>query len=446
MCGIRAETALRGQKLWSKLNAKGYSQETRDEASSIIFAALGDSAFCVCSSTVDDPLGMLSLLDRRYASNRASSRISLLTSLFSKKYQRGQDMAKYVDDFELMFGQLEKMGSNTALLETFKAPLLLSSLGTCAQLGSTVSALRLRDVEELSWESVTADIIQEYKRNKSSNRQQKQDGGGSSRNKKGKYGSKGGAHALQAKKTQEECSFCGKAGHSSDKCFVNPEAENCRLPQHTIDKLKGLKVEQKKSNSKKKMEFSNIAIINNAYNAKLATYSKIYLDSRASVSLFKSKDECAKESYENGSDVKIQVATGSEQEKCGRKGTLKVNSLSLKDAMHVPSLNDTLLSIGKICDNGNLVVFTKNEAVVVDLSKFTVDEENVVPVFRRDETTRLYALSGKLISPQVADDDFIVESDRKVVGVPQRSHRIIRTLHRTSNCGITGLFTPTKVS
>lgn len=39
-----------------------------------------------------------------------------------------------MDDFESKFGQLEKMGSNTALPETFKTPLLLSSLGTWREL------------------------------------------------------------------------------------------------------------------------------------------------------------------------------------------------------------------------------------------------------------------------------------------------------------------------
>lgn len=100
----------------------------KDEGDSILVSAFGDSAFRASSSKVEDPLEMLKLIDKRFASTRSSSRISIVTNMFSKRYQPGEDMARYVDDFESLFSQLEKMRSNTALPEAFKAPLLLSSL------------------------------------------------------------------------------------------------------------------------------------------------------------------------------------------------------------------------------------------------------------------------------------------------------------------------------
>ena len=69
-------------------------------------------------------------------------------------------MSKYVDDFETIFAQLGKMRSSTAIPETIKAPLLLSSIDSNTPLDSFVVALRLRDVDDLNWESVTADSIQ----------------------------------------------------------------------------------------------------------------------------------------------------------------------------------------------------------------------------------------------------------------------------------------------
>ncbi len=41
--------------------------------------ALGDSALRVCISKIEEPEQMLKLLDKRYASNRAATRISVLT-------------------------------------------------------------------------------------------------------------------------------------------------------------------------------------------------------------------------------------------------------------------------------------------------------------------------------------------------------------------------------
>ena len=218
---IRAETALRGRKLWSKLNKEDCSEEIKDEASSILVSALGDSAFRVCSSKVNEPLEMLSLLDKRYASSRASSRISVLTCAFSKRYQPGQDMAKYVDEFETIFAQLEIMGSSTAIPETFKAPLLLSSIGTNTPLESTVAALRLRDVDDLNWDSVTADLIQEYKRTKSYKSENKS----GKRNKNGKHNSErtpvsNSAHALNTKgNNSDSCNFAEKLDTQAKSVF-----------------------------------------------------------------------------------------------------------------------------------------------------------------------------------------------------------------------------------
>lgn len=289
---IRAETALRGKKIWNKLHDEGCSQDIRDEAASILVTALGDSAFRVCSSKVRDPLGMLDLLDKRYASCRAASRISVLTTLFSKKYLNGQDMARFVDEFEALFAQLEKMGSDTVIPESFKAPLLLASLGTNSSLESTIAALRLRDVKELRWESVTADLIQEYKRNKASSKQSKQDGGNSKRKMDGrqdKTGEKGRAHALKAGKSDDECEFCGKPGHVSEKCFVNPDSSECRLSKKAIDSMKALHVDTKNKGQAKKIEFGSTAVIVPAYKVQENHERKVFLDSGASVTLFKSE-------------------------------------------------------------------------------------------------------------------------------------------------------------
>ena len=68
-------------------------------------------------------------------------------------------MGKYIDEFESLFSQLERMGEDVKIPETHKAPLLLSSIGHGTVLESTVAALRLKDTGDLKWPSVTSDLI-----------------------------------------------------------------------------------------------------------------------------------------------------------------------------------------------------------------------------------------------------------------------------------------------
>jgi len=161
---LRAEMVLRGKGYWDKLNEDNCPRAIKDKASSLLISGLGKSAFPVCSSAIYDPLKMLELLDARFASKRATTRISVLTAVYQKKYSGKQDMDEYVNDFANLFSQLERMGKDTAVPETHKAPLLLASIGHGSSLESTVAALRLKDTEHLTWESVTSDLIQEWKR------------------------------------------------------------------------------------------------------------------------------------------------------------------------------------------------------------------------------------------------------------------------------------------
>eukprot|EP00171_Calliarthron_tuberculosum_P000561 IDg561t1 len=121
----RAEITLKSKGYWSKLLTSNCSQDVKDKASAMIVGALGDSALRVCISKIDDPMGMLKLLDSRYASTRAATRISVLTSLYTRKYTSKQDMPKYINEFEALFSQLEKIGDDAALPDSHKAPLLL---------------------------------------------------------------------------------------------------------------------------------------------------------------------------------------------------------------------------------------------------------------------------------------------------------------------------------
>lgn len=66
-----------------------------------------------------------------------------------------RDMAIHIDKFETLFAKLERMGDETKIPESHKAPLLLPSKGIQSALGSKVAALRTNDTDKLSREDVT---------------------------------------------------------------------------------------------------------------------------------------------------------------------------------------------------------------------------------------------------------------------------------------------------
>ncbi len=64
------------------------AEEARIKASAMLVNALGDSALRVCISKIEEPEQMLKLLDKRYASNRAATRISVLTATLFEEVSR----------------------------------------------------------------------------------------------------------------------------------------------------------------------------------------------------------------------------------------------------------------------------------------------------------------------------------------------------------------------
>ena len=65
---LRAEIALKGKGYWGKLNKDECPDDIKDKATALLTASLGDAPFRVCSAKYNDPMAMLSLLDKRYCS------------------------------------------------------------------------------------------------------------------------------------------------------------------------------------------------------------------------------------------------------------------------------------------------------------------------------------------------------------------------------------------
>lgn len=55
----------------------------------------------------------------------------------------------------------------------------------------------------------------------------------------------------------------------------------------------------------------------------------------------------------------------------------------MKKSLHVKGLHETFLSVGQICDQDKLIVFTRHEAVTLKITKFSAsNEENVAVILR----------------------------------------------------------------
>lgn len=106
--------------------------------------------------------------------------------------------------------------------------------------------------------------------------------------------------------------------------------------------------------------------------------------------MFKELAEAMEGSHRKGAKEVVYLAAGSEPAKCLGKGNIEVNNLPLPGSLHVHELNNTLLSVGTICEQGKIVVFTENEAVIVDKKGFDIDEGNVIAVAPRNKHSGLY--------------------------------------------------------
>lgn len=399
---IRAEVALKGKGYWSQVCKEDCPADVKEKAAAMLTQALGDVPFRVCSTNAGNPVLMLELLDKRYASTRAANRISVLTSVYGKKYQDTMSMPKFVDEFETLFAQLERMGEDTAVPESHKAPLLLASMGHESALESTVAALRLKETACLTWEAVSADLIQEWKRVSNStssktiaHKNSKKFRRSNNLEDQGHSEVKATTYKAARASSDDSCGFCGKKGHTTPDCFLNPKSPNCKLTDQAKQSLKGLSSQVKTDKSqKKRLHFSTLAVLSRSRRAHKVSQksAKTFLDSGASVSMFKKKREVQDNTYQQSHGETVQLAAGQEEAVCVGTGTLNLGKIKVQDAVHVKGLNETLVSVGQVCDQDHIVLFTKKNAVIMRIDGFDVDEEDVVMIANRDQKSGLYVL------------------------------------------------------
>lgn len=178
----------------------------------------------------------------------------------------GQNMSDYVDQFAALFSQLDRMGKDAAIPESYKAPMLLACIDPNCSFKSTAAALRTKVISELTSDYVATTLIDEYNAIYMTS-------GGSGRTRSRKKADKkalvipnrsrsskspNNAFSLNQKdgntsddRTRSEftgrayavnsngyyCTFCDRDGHTSDRFHVNPDNPDNHLPKNLLEKL-----------------------------------------------------------------------------------------------------------------------------------------------------------------------------------------------------------------
>lgn len=228
MWRFRLVTMLKGKGYWVDIREKDCSSEIKTKATNIIVSALGDVSLSVCMDAGDSPLSTIELLGARFASTSTSSLFAVISTLLGKRHNGKEDMAQYIDEFQQLFTQLDRMGSN-GISEKFKVPLLLFSIGHNSVLEHTIAAFRTRDIKALKWTDVISDLIAEWKTVRKEKSSQTSSGF------KPKTGPMAGTGTTKksASNTTIVRDFCGKKGHTAQRRNINPSSPNCRLSDKT---------------------------------------------------------------------------------------------------------------------------------------------------------------------------------------------------------------------
>ena len=165
----RTEAALQAKEVLDVvLNDPFEAGAVEDEATlraiassrAIIIEGLGDRPLRLCLSEKENPYRMWIRLRERYAVSNTATKVQLQARLSRTTYQ-GQSMPDYIDGYEEIFNRLAAM--NSAIPEYLQIAMLLASFGDKTQsiYGHVVASLQSIQ-EEVSWDTVTVRLLQEY--------------------------------------------------------------------------------------------------------------------------------------------------------------------------------------------------------------------------------------------------------------------------------------------
>lgn len=181
----------------------------------ILIQGPGDRPLRACLSDKDNPYRMWYKLNERYAVANNATRVQLQAKLTRLRYN-GQTIGDFISDFETAFNRLA--GIYVPVEEGSQVAMFLAAFGdkTKSEYGQIITTIQ-GSQQSLTWESVTAKLLQEYEEKNLGKSVSVKTGSatkyGRALNMNGRY------NKPQYKRLERrKCYVCGKRGHLAKDC------------------------------------------------------------------------------------------------------------------------------------------------------------------------------------------------------------------------------------
>lgn len=316
-------------------------------------------------------------LQKYHSKATLTSKISLLKKVCNKQYKNGDDMEKYLFEFDELFAKLGNAGKQ--LDEDLKVALILRSLPE--NFDSLCVALEARQDEDLKLEMIRGKLIDHVQKTKET-----EDGDIEK--------------AMRASANKLKCFYCDKEGHIKRYCKEYLKSKKSDSSDSEAEKKERKKKHKLRSVRESFQEFS------------LTVRSSTKLCDDWIVDTGASSHMCCKkdlfDSLDESHTSRVYEASGESLKVAGIGKVIlqvvndsgKINRLILNDVLYVPKLDSNLLSVRKACDNGlSLKCFKDN--CRLDFGKYNVAVGifvNNIPILKLKKETKMG--KGKQKSPK----------------------------------------------
>jgi hypothetical protein len=368
---LRLQAILESKSLWYVIEptpTSVASAEDNRKAAAIIINGLGDKPLRSVSAHTKEPQAMVKRLRERYASTKLSTRMSLMAELQAMRYKTG-DMAEYVDKYAALLDRLEAM--NAKVPSDLAIIMFLHSMD--GKFEGTITALRTLGDDKLTWDDVTARLIEEFNTSVKG-----QSSGGNAT-----------ALVTSASKKAAVCTRCGKTGHEVASCWWNPDNPRNKLgnsnrtsdsksrvnnasTKNEAGRAKSSHRHHSSSTSKKSKNSKEKVLMLNMTSHKKSGNHEFLLDSGASSHMSPQRDwlhnmhpiQTREIMLGNDATVSAEAAGDMILRLPYRDG--KTLKLVISDVLYVPDLGINLLSCSRLAMRGVASVFNKDECTLID--------------------------------------------------------------------------------